>query len=68
MLWVLGWQFDKTASATLGSSLKNKCNAKGHLSTYNSVDEVRHLTPLPPPPRPGSTSPRALGRPGAVPA
>jgi hypothetical protein len=33
-------QFDKTASATLGSSLKNKCNAKGHLSTYNSVDEV----------------------------
>jgi len=43
----------------LGTSLKNKCNAKGHLSTYNSVDEVSSV------PRPGRlpspVQPSALG-------
>lgn len=34
-------QFDKSASQTLSTSLKTKCSAKGHLSTYRHCDEVR---------------------------
>jgi len=35
-------QFDKSTSTTFAQSLKNKCTARGHLSTYNHVEEVRH--------------------------